>query len=260
MSMDLMSEITLFFTLLIVLIICFIVFYILYKLRHLQLCTYKVEEKLKTLLTKDLPDLFHQIQGLQDLHKEVNLDKALPKLRGSAASPDFLLVLVKHIKKNKPEILFECGSGTSTIVLAKCLQENGYGHIYSLEHDPIYANKTSIELEHYGLQKWATVINAPITTITKSEVEWKWYSQDDVPDVEIDMLVVDGPPKNIGPLARYPALPILKEKLKKNAVIFLDDTDRTEERQIIELWNKEVNTARLEHYDCEKGCVSITVG
>lgn len=52
----------------------------------------------------------------------------------------------------------------------------------------------------------------------------------------VDLLVIDGPPEATGNWARYPALPLLREKLRSGAVVVLDDTHRADERAILEAW------------------------
>ena len=56
----------------------------------------------------------------------------------------------------------------------------------------------------------------------------------------IDLLVVDGPPGLLRPQARYPALPVLRERLSPGASILLDDTHRADEREIVRRWLDEV--------------------
>lgn len=50
------------------------------------------------------------------------------------------------------------------------------------------------------------------------------------------MLVVDGPPAATGPQARYPSLPMLIDRLAKNATVVLDDAHRRDELKIVEEW------------------------
>ena len=49
------------------------------------------------------------------------------------------------------------------------------------------------------------------------------------------MLIVDGPAETTEPLIRYPAVPVLYDRLSDDAVILLDDADRTEEERIVAL-------------------------
>src|SRR6185295_577572 len=73
----------------------------------------------------------------------------------------------------------------------------------------------------------------------------------------IDLLVVDGPPGDVGDLARYPALPLLHERLSDNAVILLDDASRRDMRLILDLWLREFDNFDLERIDTEKGAAIL---
>ena len=59
----------------------------------------------------------------------------MPPTRGVAASPDFLLCIADHLRTAKPDIVAECGAGVTTLVIARCLQLNGYGKLFSIESD-----------------------------------------------------------------------------------------------------------------------------
>ena len=79
-----------------------------------------------------------------------------------------------------------------------------------------------------------------------------------MPASKIDMLVIDGPPVSVGPLARYPVGPNLFPRLSAGATVFLDDTEREDEKRIVERWMQEFTCLRRHDHDCEKGCISLT--
>jgi len=226
---------------------------VLHKARRIHLKTFEIMDAIRELSGKHLHDQFRQIQALLALEKELDLGAHLPPLRGWAASPDFLLVLTNHVKQRRPETIVECGSGASTVVLAKCLQRLGKGHVYSLEHDPVYAEKTRRSLAEAGLSDWATIIDAPLVEHRIGSETWQWYSLDGFPDVAIDMLVIDGPPWFVSPLARYPAGPKLFPKLTREGAVLLDDAARDDESRIIERWRIEWPRFAFVDYDTEKG-------
>ena len=74
------------------------------------------------------------------------------------------------------------------------------------------------------------------------------------------MLVVDGPPNAIGPLARYPALGALGERLAAKFHVFLDDADRPEETDTVQRWKKESPDLASETLQAEKGLVVLSRG
>src|SRR3712207_1794767 len=81
---------------------------------------------------KAVGDSFRQPEALFGLYLELGFRKSLPPTRGWAASPDILLQLTQHARETHPNVVVECGSGASTVVLARCAELNGGGHVYSL--------------------------------------------------------------------------------------------------------------------------------
>lgn len=142
-------------------------------------------------------------------------------------------------------------------VLARCMQLNAAGHVYSLDHDAEFAEITRANLTRCGLDDWATVVDAPLRPHQLGEKTWNWYSEENLPDVSIDLLVVDGPPMPIDPLIRYPAGPVLFPRLANGATVFLDDAARDGEQWIIEEWIKEFPAIQRREFYCEKGCVLL---
>ena len=203
--------------------------------------------------------LYQQLQAFAALDRRLNLSYALPPLRGWAASPDFLLLLAEHVHRQQPKVIVECSSGASTVILAQCAKQNGKGHVYSLEHDVQYAEKTRQELIKQDLQNWATVIDAPLQDYSFAEQTYQWYKLDtEIQTKQIDMLVIDGPPAFLNSCARYPAGPLLLPLLNKNAVVFLDDADRPDEQEIIKNWLSEFPNLHANQHNCEKGAVSLS--
>jgi predicted O-methyltransferase YrrM len=224
-----------------------IILYVLYRVIE---AIRQIKADVRMIVERELPDLFHQIQALGPLHAMLDLPQGLPPLRKWAGSPDFLLVLARHVKRTTPRVIVECGSGASTLVLARMLQRNGSGHLYSLEHSAAYADATRTKLREYGLEQWATITHAPLVD--------KWYALPSALPEKIDMLVIDGPPTETGPLARHPAGPRLLTRLSPGGSAFLDDALRDDEREVARRWRDEFPGLRVVEHPCEKGCAEFT--
>ncbi len=119
--------------------------------------------------------------------------KGLPYTPDWSASPDFLQIIVDHCLESKPCTVVECGSGLTTLMLARCCQLNGQGRVYSLEDGMEYAERTRGYLDRYGLRGYATVIHAPLERKVIHGVKYLWYAMGEIPDRGIEMLVIDGP-------------------------------------------------------------------
>ncbi len=231
---------------------------VFHKVRRVHYQTYELLEHMKATRA-ETEALFAQLQCAALLDRLLHLPNGLPPTRGWAGSPDFLLHLARHVLATKPAVLAECSSGVSTLVLARCAQINGRGHVYSLEHEAEYAQKTRDMLAENGLAEWATVLHAPLR---QHDQGYHWYDTSDLPSAlaNIEVLVVDGPPQAIGPLARYPALPQLQKRLAERFVVFADDSARPDEQEMVRRWMKEFPGTRVKSLPAEKGLAMVSRG
>lgn len=235
----------------------------LHKVRKVHQASFRLVEDSRRILDdlaetkRETLSLFRQLQALHALERRLGLPEPLPLMRGWAGSPDFLLCLANELLATLPGTVMECSSGVSTVVAARCMQLNGHGHVYSLEHEADYAERTRELLRRHGLEAWATVIDAPLVRQDST----LWYSLDGLPGslTAIDVLVVDGPPYFVDTLARYPALPRLLPRMASDAVVFLDDANREAEREIVARWTREFPGLTVQTEDCEKGLAVIRV-
>ena len=184
--------------------------------------------------------LLNRLEARDWLTRELDLPRPLPPTRSYAASPDLLLELVLAVDRDAPAHVLELGSGLSSLVIARRLEQHGRGQLVSLDHDPGYAEATRAELAAYGVGDRVRVLDAPLTDVELGGEVWPWYALGaEVPE-RIDLLVVDGPPGLLRPQARYPALPVLRDRLSPGASVLLDDTHRADEREIVRRWLDEL--------------------
>jgi hypothetical protein len=187
---------------------------LLHKTRRIHVKLFAVEDAIRALRTTESANLYRQVQAFISLKDLLDFSVPLPPLRIGASSPDFRLVIARHALAAKPRVIVECSSGSSTVVLAQSARINGIGHVYSLEHDPIFAAETRVMLADHGLSDWATVIHAPLVPVTIGGKTFRWYDDAGLKNVEpIDMLVIDGPLLETNALARCPAGPRLFPRL-----------------------------------------------
>lgn len=161
-----------------------------------------------------------------------------------AMRPSALLAVLNEVARGSRERILECGSGISTIHLARLLAERG-GRMVSLEHDPAWAAFVEGELEAEGLGERARVVLAPLESHPVALDGIGWYRAGAAHEAAealegpIDLLLVDGPPAGDPEIAlsRYPAVPALADALAPNAAVILDDANRAGEAQVIERWS-----------------------
>lgn len=247
---DDLVHVYLILTIFLLILLAALTFYVFYKVRKIHLGMHELEG----IIPRSFDNLFVQLQTFIGLTTELEIKKSLPAMRGWAASPDFLAGIANYAIEANPMTIVECSSGVSTLILARCMQIQGKGHVYSLEHSRAYSEKTRQNLIRHGLEGWATVIYAPLTSCTINDNEYLWYSLRDLTVERIDMLVVDGPPLKTCCFARYPAVPLLHKKFSKRFALYLDDAARDDEKRIIEMWSNEFNDLKSEYRNYEKGC------
>lgn len=233
----------------VLLYISVIVVWLFHKSRKIHLLIARLEEGNQ----KKIDNIFIQIDRLISVYADLNLAGGLPASRGWAVSPDMLSELVSFALNVKPQTVVECGSGVSTIALARCLQKNGMGHVYSLEHEPTFAASTRANLAKHGLSDWGTVIDAPLVEHEIDGKIWHWYETENLPNSVIDMIFVDGPPEPGGPMARYPAGPLLFSRLSVEGTAFIDDANTSDGRENLEAWRRGIQGLRNTPIECEKG-------
>jgi len=188
------------------------------------------------------------------LEKKLGLKKSLPITEDWSAAADFLLVISNYCLSQKPQVIVECSSGTSSIVLARCCQKNTQGHVYSLENGAEYEKQTRQQLDDFSLAEYCDVVHAPLQDYNLDDVSFQWYEKKNLTAEKIDMLVIDGPPGFIQKQSRYPALPLLHERLAEQCVIFMDDAARDDEKTIVKRWLKSYPEFQFEYVDNSRGC------
>ncbi|MDH3343077.1 MAG: class I SAM-dependent methyltransferase, partial [Gammaproteobacteria bacterium] len=188
-----------------------------------------------------------------EIQARLGLSQPLPFTPEWSAAPDFIDLIVDHALQTKPEVIVECSSGLTTLVLARCCQINGRGGVISLENGEEYAEKTRQQLETFALDDYAQVLYSPLEKVALDQ-DYDWYSLESLPEVSIDMLVIDGPPGFIQKNSRYPALPLLFEKFSKKCSVFLDDAARDDEKELVAQWQAEFSGIEHEYLEFERGC------
>jgi predicted O-methyltransferase YrrM len=150
----------------------------------------------------------------------------------------------------KPKTIVEFGSGMSTIMVAAWLREQKQGQLISFDHDAEWANQTRQLLGQHELTPFGEVIATCLHSTSGTGGE-PWYdTKDKLNGIgEIDVVIVDGPPAgdNGHELSRYPALPVIQERLSDHAIVILDDCDRQGERAITRRWTDEFPEFLFQH-------------
>jgi predicted O-methyltransferase YrrM len=151
-----------------------------------------------------------------------------------AMRPAALVRVLNEVVLGARTSVVECGSGMSTVVLARLLRERGSGTVVAIEHDGDWAALVRRQLEAEGLGDRAQVLHAPLA----GDPPWYDATALAVLPRAVDLLVVDGPPAHRPELGqrRAPALAFFEPRLAPGAVVVLDDARRPGEREVLRMW------------------------
>ena len=194
---------------------------------------------------------YRQTQALIQLTQLLDFKSPIPPTRSWAASPDLLLTITEIVRKYRPGLVVELGSGVSTLVAAKA----GARKVVSIDNSDEFGGKTISLLKDHKV-RGVDVRIAPLQPYANG---FTWYDTSKIKDLKkIDLLIVDGPPGSKNPEARYPALAEFKDKLSAKAVIIIDDVHREGERKLAEDFAKAMPNHQLAILDHEKGTAVIS--
>ena len=80
---------------------------------------------------------YRQAEALNQLIALLKFTAPIPPTRSWAASPDLLLTLVDLVRRYKPQLVVELGSGVSTLIVAKA----GAKKVISIDNSDEFAGK-----------------------------------------------------------------------------------------------------------------------
>ena len=185
------------------------------------------------------PWLLRSLHGGRLADKHALLDRlglpydALPYLGSWKADTGLLTLLVDHILGHRPRLVVEFGTGASTLVLARAMQQAGGGTLISFDQHADFVDATRQWLADYGLE--ADLRAAPLA---RSPDGWPglWYDHGPLPK-GIDLMLIDGPPWSVHPLTRGAAASLF-DHMAPGGTVMLDDAARPGERFVARRWRR----------------------
>jgi len=205
---------------------------------------------------QDLDRLYGQISGLLQIQNAMQGKSVLRPMRGWAISPDAMAWLLADLQERKSSTVIEFGSGQSTVVLASYLQNRNGGRLISVEHDPEYLAHIQRQTAACGLSDRIQFFHAPLKQ-AGDNIQCPSYDLDVLPDVAIDLALVDGPPISNGIFTRLKPLQWAVRHLKPGGVVFLDDSAREVEQACLKQLKTEHPALRIVPRTAEKGLVEL---
>lgn len=195
--------------------------------------------KISSHVTKTARDSIRQLESLMHLSPYFT-DKKLPmpSTGGFALDAQALAHLVSLVEERRPQRILELGSGTSSIWLGYLCRSFG-GRLVTIDHLEEYLELTRGALTRHHLNDQVETRLAPLEAVQCQGTNYNWYAVEALEGLsDIDMVLVDGPPAATGEMARYPALPLIMDRLAPNATVILDDAHRKDEGDILATWRR----------------------
>lgn len=198
---------------------------------------HSVEQALRAHVEAVAINTVRQIEALLQILPLVDTDRrSMPPLGSWAMTPDGMLVVADLIRARRPKLILELGSGSSTAWIAK-ISARTNSRVISIEHSQAYYSKTKEVLDQLDLTHPPELRLAELKHLTVEDQSYRWYDLAQFEDLrDIDMLIVDGPPKAVGDNSRFPALPMLIDRMSETGCVLLDDAHRPHERGTLKAW------------------------
>jgi predicted O-methyltransferase YrrM len=214
----------------------------------------KNKHEVDDAVRKHTRNLYLQIESFHNMQQKLNFTTPLPSMSGWAASPELALLIADTIEANNYKTIVDLGSGVSSLIAGYSLKHVESGTVFSVDHEDEYYEKTKQLIDNHGLSDTVKLRHAPLKKHDIGNNTYSWYDLNKLQDIEdIDLLIVDGPPGNTQKHARYPAAMLLRDKLSENASIILDDYNREDEKEIVDMWTKELKDLNFTHIESDKG-------
>jgi predicted O-methyltransferase YrrM len=200
--------------------------------------------------------------GVIGVYATLKPDLPYPPFGGWAISGDCARRLVELVMTVRPSSVIEAGSGLSTLLIAQALEiVGGDGRVVALEHEKQWMDRSTALLALHGMAHRADISHAPLVEIDLEGERFNWYDLSEVSlPTDAEIIFIDGPPKATGPLARYPALPLLIDRLVPGGVILLDDAHRPDEKAAVQRWQAEIPGLNVIFYSDSKQTVELRKG
>ncbi|GAB7256611.1 class I SAM-dependent methyltransferase [Polaribacter sp. OB-PA-B3] len=166
-------------------------------------------------------------------------------------NPFTILHILNDILFNDRKQIIEFGSGISTIIISRFIKINNLEtKILSFDNNEGWLKIILKQLEKYNCSESVSLVHSQLSKHNKDifqkyDNEY-WYDLDEVYKninalkEQVDLVIIDGPSTDTSNHIRYTAIPVVKGKLSRSCCIFLDDTKRPYEKEILLEWNKDL--------------------
>ena len=203
-------------------------------------------DPLDDVLSGNKRKILAEISATAFLASQVTEPRILTFGGGWEASPALLANMLNFIEGNTNPFILELGSGVSTLVIADALRRMNSGRLATLEHLPDYAGEALENLERWDLGQRVTVHCDALQRIETNGLVAQWYRLPAFEPHSLNAVLVDGPPGAFQKDSRLPAAYLLDEFIAPGGRVWIDDTERDDEKHLLQVWLKNPNYRLLE--------------
>ncbi|MHC6648234.1 hypothetical protein ACYTPF_16800 [Alteromonas sp. HB246098] len=230
--------------------------------------------KIDSIVKSRTANVVTQLEAYDTIKRFLQYGVLPVHFHGWPVSPDVGVRLIDMITSQKFDLIIEFGSGTSTLIMCSALAKMSAAQtrFISFDHLEKYYNSTLTMLRKHGVEQHVDLCHAPLTSFEALGNTYMHYDcetkLDQVYNENIPanvLVLVDGPPGATNKHARYPAFPkIINIFEQSNLTIFMDDYSRIDEKECVEMWEKEAELKSrpfdVTSLSAEKGLAIIKVG
>jgi len=222
-------------------------------------------------LKSGLDNSVKQVESFIGVQSYLETGQLAMEYHGWPISSDVALFLLGKIERNNYDLIIEFGSGTSTQLFAKAINNHITeqashidddlsfigsdktdsssistiplelpNRIVTFEHNKKYHRKTMSELKANKLSHLVDLVHAPLIEMKVENEDYLYYSCESklsqlaaiyAERTARILILIDGPPGVTGPLARLPAVPLLLNYLGKHQLDIVLDDYKREEEK-----------------------------
>ncbi|MGD9602558.1 MAG: hypothetical protein AB7O21_13320 [Gammaproteobacteria bacterium] len=168
--------------------------------------------------------------------------------------------VVQFILENRPNVIVELGSGSSTLLIARCVSaiESYEPRHIVIDHELKYLDLTRQLAALNGFHAGIEYHHCSLGLDALTGLQWYGGVREKLAGVRAELILVDGPTGVLQPLSRYPALPNLVNHMANRCALVLDDAARPDEREIARKWTAEFPGFELEMNPAGHGYAVLT--
>lgn len=219
------------------------------------------QDKIQNEMKKGFTNSIKQIESFISLQNYLIAGQQPLNFHGWPISPDIALFLIQKIEQNDYDLIIEFGSGTSTSLIASILKKRDFEvkkqtKLITFEHNKKYYEQTLADIKNKSIDDYVDLVYAPLIEYFYEKEKYLYYSCEGKfaelklifnKEIQKILVLVDGPPGDTGPLARFPALPhLMKEFNLYKLDLVLDDYSRNEEIAIAKKWEELLKDKNIE--------------